>query len=154
MGFVKHDQQKTRPDLIPADYLERMGEVMRDGAVKYSEDNWKKCKEPKRYLAAAFRHFLRLLAGEMYDKESGHHHALHIGCSIGMYFHLINQKEKCAADPWVRLCDYEPETGTALLCPDGSCVDVIWTRASNTAPIDSEAVTILNLAAIERSKPE
>lgn len=90
--FIKHDKEKCRPDLIPAEFYEELGWVAAHGGKKYGDDNWKNCNEPRRYLAAALRHLLSLLRGEELDPESGKSHAAHVGCCMAFYFWLKRNK--------------------------------------------------------------
>lgn len=78
MKFTKHDHLKARLDLLPPDALELVGFVLRYGALfKYSPENWRKCKDPERYIAPMLRHVLKHMKGEYTDKESGLLHLAH-----------------------------------------------------------------------------
>jgi len=81
-SFIKHDQKKSRPDLLPADVLIKVSEVLAHGAEKYSPDNWRKCENPQRYIAATLRHVLAYQTGEKIDPDSGMHHLAHAVCSL------------------------------------------------------------------------
>jgi hypothetical protein len=48
--------------------------------VAEGADNWRRCTEPRRYLAAALRHLFALGRGERLDPETGKHHAVHAAC--------------------------------------------------------------------------
>lgn len=93
VGFTKHDKEKSRPDLIPAEFLEELGDVLAHGAKLYGDNNWRNCREPGRYLAAGFRHLLALLRGEELDPESGRSHAAHLGACAAFYFWLTRCKK-------------------------------------------------------------
>lgn len=96
-AFKKADVGKPRPDLIPADFLLEMGRVMAYGAAKYDVDNWRQCEDPRRYEAAAMRHWLAYMNGEELDPESEFAHLAHCACSIAMVFALRAQDaEDCA----------------------------------------------------------
>lgn len=68
--FTKHDSSKSRLDLLPAKATLYVGHVLGHGAQKYAPGNWKKCKDPERYIAAGLRHYMAHLDGEFLDKES------------------------------------------------------------------------------------
>lgn len=81
MRFTKNDNKKSRLDLLPPDALELVGFVLRNGAIKYAPENWRKCKEPERYVTAMLRHIFAHMKGEALDKESGLLHLAHAVCS-------------------------------------------------------------------------
>lgn len=87
-AFKKHDEGKPRPDLTPMGFLMEMGRVMAHGAMKYGEDNWQNCEDPRRYEAAAMRHLLAYIDGEKLDPDSGLSHLAHCACSLAMRFGL------------------------------------------------------------------
>jgi hypothetical protein len=76
MKFTKHDKAKARLDLLPVGALEIVGYALRHGAITYAPNNWKKCKDPGRYLAAMLRHAFKHMNGDLVDRESG---LLHLG---------------------------------------------------------------------------
>lgn len=76
--FQKNDTDKLRYDLIPPGSLKELAQVLTLGAKKYGPDNWRKCKEPSRYIAAIFRHLEAYRGGELRDPESGLSHMTHI----------------------------------------------------------------------------
>lgn len=84
-SFVKHDKNKTRFDLLDAEFLNFMAIVMTDGAAKYSAENWKLCDEPmQRYYSALQRHLNAFARGERVDPESALSHLYHAACNIMM----------------------------------------------------------------------
>lgn len=89
----KFDDKKSRLDLIPPKGLLEVGHVMRFGAEKYGEHNWKLFAKEEgwkgRYLAAAMRHLVAILDGEELDPESGLHHAAHAASNTLMLLDLI-----------------------------------------------------------------
>lgn len=50
---------------------EELAKVLTFGARKYKVNNWKKCTDTGRYLAAAHRHLNKLIAEEFVDADSG-----------------------------------------------------------------------------------
>lgn len=80
--FMKHDQSKPRPRLLPLDAIEKVLEVLEYGAQKYSDENWRKCDGPLRYYDAALRHLFAYMRGEQVDPESGLCHLAHAACCV------------------------------------------------------------------------
>lgn len=63
-------------------------EVLTFGARKYKANNWKKCSDTGRYLAAAHRH---AKATEENDEESGLSHMAHLATNI-MFLYVLGLK--------------------------------------------------------------
>lgn len=93
MNFRKNDRLKPRLDLVPPLALELIGWVLRSGAIKYADENWRQCDDPQKYIAAALRHLNRALSGESADPESGFLHLAHAGSSILFALELFAQLE-------------------------------------------------------------
>jgi len=55
-----------------------LAKVLTFGARKYKPNNWRKCSDTGRYLAAAHRHNNAILAGEVKDQETGFEHRAHV----------------------------------------------------------------------------
>jgi hypothetical protein len=80
--FIKHDQLKSRVDLIPTDVLMSVGDVLAYGANKYDTNNWLKGTNWLRYFGACLRHLYAWATGESVDKESGLPHLSHALCCL------------------------------------------------------------------------
>lgn len=80
MSGLKYDDGKLRYDLIPVNALEQVARVLRFGAKKYGDNNWRITKPETRYTAAAMRHGEAYRKGETNDPESGIHHLAHRIC--------------------------------------------------------------------------
>ena len=78
----KHDQGKTRLDLIPVESIEALGKVLTMGAAKYGDRNWEGGINYSRVYAATQRHLISFWSGEDIDKESGLSHLSHALCNI------------------------------------------------------------------------
>lgn len=78
---IRKDKGKSRMDLIPMDALLAIGEVLRDGAVKYAPHNWEYGMDWSRCHASLLRHVAQWSVGEDVDRESGHLHTAHIACN-------------------------------------------------------------------------
>lgn len=94
--FVKHDQSKTRLDLLPFAALEEVGAVLTLGAAKYSAHNWAKGTDWSRYLGATLRHVFAFARGENLDPETGRSHLAHAICCL--LFLLTFQLESKGTD--------------------------------------------------------
>lgn len=85
---IKHDEQKSRIDLIDADFLEDVGHVLGFGAQKYNPHNWRGGLHYSRCIGAAYRHLGRINMGEDIDPESGLPHVAHLACCV-MFLHFM-----------------------------------------------------------------
>jgi hypothetical protein len=56
---------KPRPDLISPFFMERMGEHLRKGAIKYAEWNWAKGIPSSRCYESAMRHLMQFAQGKV-----------------------------------------------------------------------------------------
>lgn len=89
MNGVKHDQGKSRMDLIPFEALDEIGKVLEFGTRKYAPENWKKVPDAiPRYEAALLRHIAAYKRGELNDPESGLSHLAHAGCCLLFLMHF------------------------------------------------------------------
>lgn len=79
----KYDSDKIRLDLVPAEAVEAIGEVLTFGAKKYSANSWQKLPMFKeRYYSALLRHLMAWKRGEKLDQESGLSYLKHAICNI------------------------------------------------------------------------
>lgn len=79
---TKHDDNKTRLELLSPIALTEIAKVMTFGAKKYADHNWRKGFKWSRLLGATLRHVLAFMGGEDKDPESGISHLAHAGCCI------------------------------------------------------------------------
>lgn len=79
---LKHDQEKPRMDLLDADFLEGVAQVLTFGARKYAAHNWRGGIHCSRLIASAYRHLGAINRGEDIDDESGLPHVYHLGCCV------------------------------------------------------------------------
>lgn len=89
-SFNKDDSGKIMPSLIEPEFMIGLANVLTGGASKYGLNNWKECKDTRRYEDALYRHLLQYLRGENIDSDSGHHHMLHIACNA-MFLHWFDE---------------------------------------------------------------
>lgn len=86
---LKFDRDKNRLDLIPAEAIEKIGNVFTYGAQKYSAENWRKgFLDLGRLLAATLRHINAYQQGESIDPESGLPHLAHAATDLMMLLTL------------------------------------------------------------------
>ncbi len=55
MAGVKHDQDKTRYELLPAEFLDGVAQVLTFGAKKYADRNWESGIKYSRVFGALMR---------------------------------------------------------------------------------------------------
>jgi len=93
-AFRKSDSGKPRPSLLPAGALLDVVAVLEHGAKKYGVDNWRKVDDNRRYLDAAMRHMLAVMADSLdaEDGDSGLPHLAHAACSI-LFLLELRKKE-------------------------------------------------------------
>lgn len=86
---MKFDGGKPQMNLLPADALLAVAEVLTFGAQKYEADSWKQVEGGKeRYEAALLRHWAAFKSGEENDAETGLSHWAHIACNALFLVHL------------------------------------------------------------------
>lgn len=79
---IKFDQDKLPLHLLSTEALNQTAAVLKFGADKYAEHNWRKGFQWSRPLSAALRHITAFNAGEDKDPESGLSHLAHAACCI------------------------------------------------------------------------
>lgn len=83
MEGKKSDEGKRRWDLLPAEAVEQIVDVLAFGAAKYGDENWRRVPmAERRYFAALMRHVWSWWKGEEMDKETGLPHLAHAGCCL------------------------------------------------------------------------
>lgn len=80
--FKKFDSDKVDLSLLPYTPLERIARILMFGEQKYGRDNWRECKEIRRYYNAAMRHLMDWNNGVRVDPETGKSPLHHAGCCI------------------------------------------------------------------------
>lgn len=78
----KHDQNKTRYDLLPPELLEGTAAILTFGANKYGDRNWELGMAWGRPFGALMRHMWAWWRGEGKDPETGKSHLWHAACCI------------------------------------------------------------------------
>lgn len=73
---LRFDNDKSRVDLIPSEFIEALGQHYGVGARKYAERNWQKGMSWSRCYASAQRHMLAFWRGEEVDEETGTPHVI------------------------------------------------------------------------------
>lgn len=80
---AKADAGKLRYDLIPHGALTELARIYTYGAAKYEADSWRTVPDAiPRYRAAAWRHWVAYLSGEILDPESGLPHLAHLAWNV------------------------------------------------------------------------
>jgi hypothetical protein len=79
---LKFDTDKLPLHLLSTEAMNQTAAVLKFGAEKYAEHNWRKGFAWSRPLSAAMRHITAFNAGEDKDPESGLSHLAHAACCI------------------------------------------------------------------------
>lgn len=79
---LKFDQDKLPLHLLSTEAMNQTAAVLKFGAIKYAEHNWRKGFTWSRPLAAAMRHITAFNDGQDTDPESGLSHLAHAACCI------------------------------------------------------------------------
>jgi 5'(3')-deoxyribonucleotidase len=91
---LRYNDDKPRYDLIQADALDGMVQVLTMGSKKYSDRNWEHGMSWSNVLASMKRHIKKIEAGEDFDDESGLLHADHVQCNahfLAAYYRIYPQ---------------------------------------------------------------
>lgn len=81
-GAMKNDEDKNPLGLLPFGALEQIGLVLKHGAEKYEDHNWRKGLKFSRLISALLRHIFAWVRGEENDAETGLNHLAHAGCEL------------------------------------------------------------------------
>lgn len=92
LGGTKHDSGKPMMDLLDADFLEDMAQVLTFGAGKYDKHNWRKGIAFSRTIAAIYRHLGAINRGEDIDQESGKPHTACIAVNCQFLNWMLKNK--------------------------------------------------------------
>lgn len=87
-GAIKDDDGKLPLELLPFDALEAIADVLKFGASKYVENNWRGGFKYSRIYGALLRHVIKWWRGEDKDPESGLSHLAHAGCCVLFLIHF------------------------------------------------------------------
>lgn len=79
---IKFDTDKLPLNLLSTEAMNQTAAVLKFGAQKYAEHNWRNGFVWSRPLAAAMRHLTAFNDGEDKDPESGLSHLAHAACCI------------------------------------------------------------------------
>lgn len=90
---LKYDSNKTRPELIPVEFILLTADVLRYGGIKYAPGNWSRGNgfDHSRLYGALQRHLNAYWMGEDNDPESGLSHLGHAACMLAF---LIAHRER------------------------------------------------------------
>lgn len=92
----KADAGKLRMELIPAEALEALAEVLTYGANKYSANSWQTIDDAvARYSGALMRHYTAFRKDPAsVDEESGIEHVKHMFCNAMFLTFFVEQLKK------------------------------------------------------------
>lgn len=72
----REGEEKVDWSLLPGTIMWDLAEIMHEGAKKHGKHDWVR-RDPNEIWAAAQRHLWKWKKGEVYDEETGRHHAAH-----------------------------------------------------------------------------
>ena len=91
---LKFDKDKLPIYLVEPVLIDEVAKVLKVGAEKYGEENWKEGGiSQQRYYSAAMRHMLAYRDGEFCDPESGLMHLSHAACNLMFMLYKEGQGE-------------------------------------------------------------
>jgi len=83
MTGIKYDGEKPMMHLLPPKAINEVAKVLKFGAQKYDEENWRKLDNlQSRYSSGALRHIFAHIDSETLDTESGLSHLAHAICCL------------------------------------------------------------------------
>lgn len=91
---IKHDEGKSRLDLVPYDALLMVGDVLAYGAKEYPDRNWERGLDWGRVFAATLRHLAKWASGERFDPDSKLPHLAHATADVMMLLALAEIRNK------------------------------------------------------------
>lgn len=113
--FEKHEtgahrdtrKGKGRFDLIPPHGLIRLARHYENGALKYTDDNWRKGLPQKRYCDSAMRHMVKYLGGDRTED-----HLAAVAWNVFAMMHQEEMIERGLLDPKLddmKYQDFKPD---------------------------------------------
>lgn len=100
-GGVKHNDGKSRLDLIPGKPLIEVGHVMAYGADKYAANNWRLGLSYSETMGSILRHLVAFNEGDDDDPESGLSHLAHAAAQV-LYLLEFHIEKTGIDDRWSR----------------------------------------------------
>ena len=89
---IKYDKEKSRVDLLDAEWMISVADVLTFGAGKYAAHNWRGGISYSRLIGAALRHLFAIMRGEDIDPESGLPHVSHLSCCAMFLFSMMRHR--------------------------------------------------------------
>lgn len=73
-GGLRFNVGKNMIELLPPEWIWGIGMVTTRGSIKYAIRNWERGMKWSYLVGCTFRHLIKFVCGERYDKETGCHH--------------------------------------------------------------------------------
>lgn len=73
-GGLRFNTGKNMIELLPLEWIWGVAMVTTRGSIKYAVRNWERGMKWSYLVGCAFRHMIKFVCGERYDKETGCHH--------------------------------------------------------------------------------
>jgi len=90
----KQDAGKPRLDLVPLEIIEAIGDVMTEALKVYEEESWRTV-EPKRYIAAFTRHWIKYRKDKnSVAEDTGIPHLWHAAANIAFLITLEDLQKR------------------------------------------------------------
>lgn len=111
-GGLRFNIGKNALDLIPVEWTWGLGMVLTRGAIKYAVRNWERGMKWSYLVGCAFRHTIKFICGERYDKETGCHHMFMAAwncCALATYdIRGIGENDLVGKLAWLDAVAIEP----------------------------------------------
>lgn len=91
---LKYDEGKPRTDLLDAEFLLGVSQVLDYGSKKYNANNWREGISYSRIIAGILRHTLEVVRGRDFDPETGLKHTYHAACGLMFLSWYLDHKKE------------------------------------------------------------
>jgi dATP/dGTP diphosphohydrolase len=89
---MRWNGDKVRLDLVPAEWVMGLGEVLTFGAKKYEANLWRRGMAFSACIGSSLRHIYKWTMGEEKDPDSGLHHLLHAAVNLLFLYTYLEDK--------------------------------------------------------------
>lgn len=99
----KYDSEKPKLSLVPSEIIYAIAKIREYGNDKYGDVNgWRKV-DWKRYIDAAYRHWLKVVEDPFcIDDESGYPHLWHVACNIAFLCSILDSDLKYEMETYIQ----------------------------------------------------
>ena len=106
----KFDRDKPKLSLVPSEIIYAIANIRGYGNNKYGDTNgWRKVNW-KRYIDAAYRHWLKVVEDPFcIDDESGYPHLWHVACNIAFLCSMLDKDLKAEMETYIQNAKIEED---------------------------------------------